>query len=98
MKTYDRKDMRELSVDDRTWRDFLADHAEIAVESAWFGALFDDARPAWEGLEAGETDHDLPDGLAFRGAMARALFDDVRPAWEETQARGADTEPMKASA
>ena len=98
MKTYDRKHMRELSVGDRTWRDFLADHPEIAVESVWFRALFDDIRPGSEGLEARERDHDLPDGLAFRGAMARALFDDVRPAWEEFQARGADTEPTKASA
>ena len=98
MKTYDSKNMQELSVDDRTWTGFLADHPEIAMESVWFRALFDDVRPGWEGLEARETDHDLPEGLAFRGAMARALFDDVRPAWEESQARGGDTEPMKSSA
>jgi hypothetical protein len=95
MKTHDRKYMQELSVDDWTWSDFLADHPEIAVESAWFRALFDDVRPGWEGLEAGERDHDVPEGLALRGAMDRALFDDVRPAWEESQARGADTEAIR---
>ena len=98
MKTYDGKYMQELSVDDRTWNGFLADHPEIAMESAWFRALFDDVRPGWEGLKARETDHDLAEGVAFRGAMARALFDDVRPAWAESQARGVDTPPMKPSA
>jgi hypothetical protein len=98
MKTNDRKHMGELLVDDPAWREFLAGHPELAVESTWFRTLFDDVRPGWDGFEARERDHDLPEGLALRGAMARALFDDVRPAWEEFQAHGADTEATKASA
>ena len=56
MHTYDRKRLGERSVDDWTWRDFLADHPELVVESVWFRSLFDDVRRGWEASQTSAAD------------------------------------------
>jgi hypothetical protein len=88
----------QTGVDDPKWQGFLAEHPELYAEACWFQALFEDARPGWEGVQT-EVRTEAPSAAtAFRAAMARALFDDVRPAWEENLAHDADIDRQRVDA